>query len=166
MKVVICVICIIFLDFAVCLQRSPSFIASSAKLYASKRSKNEIDDFGDEFEVIVEDSENTSPKSFMKRKVSIFQGLTRWENINRALLAGVFIAGIGAGITIDSAVNTNPKDLASRDAIDRNAPNPKLCATFGSSAMALDQRVFVTFNPFNVYVTQGSLKFPFKTSMI
>ena len=40
-------------------------------------------------------------------------------------------------------------------AIDRNAPNPRLCATYGSSAMVLDQRVFVTFNPFNVYVTQG-----------
>ena len=59
------------------------------------------------------------------------------------------------GITLDSAINTNPKDLASRDAIDKNAPNPKLCATYGSSAMVLDQRVFVTFNPFNVYVTQG-----------
>ena len=59
------------------------------------------------------------------------------------------------GITLDSAINTNPKDLASRDAIDRNAPNPKLCATYGSSAMVLDQRVFITFNPFNVYVTQG-----------
>ena len=61
------------------------------------------------------------------------------------------------GITIDSAINTNPKDLASRDAIDRNAPNPKLCAAYGSSAMVLDQRVFITFNPFNVYVTQGKL---------
>jgi hypothetical protein len=90
-----------------------------------------------------------------KQKISIFSGLNRWENVNRALLAGVFVAGIGAGITVDSAINTNPKDLASRDAIDRNAPNPKLCTTFGSSAMVLDQRIFVTFNPFNVYVTQG-----------
>lgn len=60
-------------------------------------------------------------------------------------------------MTIDSAINTNPKDLASRDAIDRNAPNPKVCAKFGSSAMVLDQRVFITFNPFNVYVTQGKI---------
>jgi len=62
-------------------------------------------------------------------------GLNRWEILNRAVVAGVFVAGIGTGITIDSAINTNPKDLASRDAIDRNAPNPKLCATYGSSAM-------------------------------
>lgn len=80
------------------------------------------------------------------------------ELINRAVFAGVFVAGIGTGITVDSAINTNPKDLASRDAIDKNAPNPKLCATYGSSAMVMDQRVFVTFNPFNVYVTQADTK--------
>jgi hypothetical protein len=28
-----------------------------------------------------------------------------------------------------------------RDAIDKNAPNPRLCANYGSSAMVLDQRV-------------------------
>ena len=50
------------------------------------------------------------------------------------------------------------QDLASRDAIDRNAPNPKICAAYGSSAMVLDERVFVTFNPFNVYVTQADTK--------
>ena len=38
-----------------------------------------------------------------------FGRLTRWESVNRALLAGIFVAGIGLGITIDSAINTNPK---------------------------------------------------------
>ena len=51
--------------------------------------------------------------------------------LNRAVVAGVFVAGIGTGVTIDSAINTNPDNLASRDAIDRNAPNPKLCLTYG-----------------------------------
>ena len=61
-----------------------------------------------------------------KKKNPSFQGaINKWEVVNRALVAGVFVAGIGAGITIDSAINTNPKDLASRDAIDRNAPNPR-----------------------------------------
>lgn len=40
---------------------------------------------------------------------------------------GVFVLGVGTGVTVDSAINTNPKDLASRDAIDKNAPNPKIC---------------------------------------
>jgi len=73
-------------------------------------------------------------------------------------LQGFFLLGIGLGVTVDSAINTNPKDLASRDAIDRQAPNPNLCTAYGASAMAFDQRVFVSFNPFNVYVAQADVK--------
>lgn len=80
------------------------------------------------------------------------------ESVSKALLAGVFILGIGLGVTVDSAINTNPRDLASRDAVDQAAPNPKICATYGASAMAFDQRVFVSFNPFNVYVAQADVK--------
>jgi hypothetical protein len=68
------------------------------------------------------------------------------------------VLGIGTGVTVDSAINTNPKDLASRDAIDRAAPNSDLCQQYGSSAMVMDQRLFVSFNPFNVYVTQADTK--------
>lgn len=80
------------------------------------------------------------------------------ESVSKALLAGVFILGVGLGVTVDSAINTNPRDLASRDAIDQAAPNSNLCASYGASAMAFDQRVFVSFNPFNVYVAQADVK--------
>lgn len=86
------------------------------------------------------------------------RGLRLPEAVSKAVLAGVFAFGIGTGVTVDSAINTNPKDLASRDAIDRQAPNPTLCTQFGASAMAFDQRVFVSFNPFNVYVAQADVK--------
>ena len=39
----------------------------------------------------------------------LFGDINKWEAVNRALLAGVFVAGIGIGITLDSAINTNPK---------------------------------------------------------
>lgn len=74
-------------------------------------------------------------------------------------MAGVFVLGIGTGVTVDSAINTDPRDLASRDAIDRNAPNPNICQTYGSSAMVVDQRVFVTFNPFSLHVSQVCVTF-------
>ena len=45
----------------------------------------------------------------------------------KALLAGVFVLGVGLGVTVDSAINTDPKDLASRDAIDQAAPNAGEC---------------------------------------
>lgn len=80
------------------------------------------------------------------------------DSVSKSLLAGVFVLGVGLGVTIDSQVNTNPKDLASRDAIDQAAPNAELCAKLGASAMAFDQRVFVSFNPFNVYVSQADVK--------
>lgn len=80
------------------------------------------------------------------------------SELGKALLAGAFVFGVGTGVTVDSAINTDPRDLASRDAIDRQAPNPNLCQRYGSSALALDSRVFVTFNPFSVYITQADVK--------
>lgn len=93
------------------------------------------------------------PSSFGQR-----DGWRLPDAVSKSLLAGIFVLGIGLGITIDSAINTNPKDLASRDAVDQAAPNSKLCAEMGASAMAFDQRVFVSFNPFNVYVAQADVK--------
>jgi F0F1-type ATP synthase assembly protein I len=93
------------------------------------------------------------PSSFGRR-----DGWRLPESVSKALLAGVFVMGVGLGVTVDSAINTNPRDLASRDAIDQAAPNAGLCATMGASAMAFDQRVFVSFNPFNVYVAQADVK--------
>lgn len=80
------------------------------------------------------------------------------EAVSKALLAGVFVLGVGLGVTVDSAINTNPKDLASRDAIDVAAPNPTLCSKMGAPAMAFDQRVFVSFNPFQVYISAVDIK--------
>lgn len=75
-----------------------------------------------------------------------------------ALLAGVFILGIGIGIAFSSTATLSPANVASRDFIDRSAPNPELCVQYGASAMVMDTRLFVSLNPFNVYVAQPSLK--------
>ena len=40
---------------------------------------------------------------------AFFSGLKNREGLTRAVAAGLFIGGIGAGIAIDSAINTNPK---------------------------------------------------------
>ena len=126
----------------------------------NSRDRNEFDpEIGDDIDNNDDKkSKRNAGKEPSVRRPTVINNLNRWEVINRALLAGAFVAGIGAGITVDSAINTNPRDLASRDAIDRSAPNPKICQKYGSSAMVLDQRVFVTFNPFNVYVTQADTK--------
>ena len=49
-------------------------------------------------------------------------GIRLPEAVSKSLLVGVIVLRIGTGMAVDSAINTNPKDLASRDAVDRQAP--------------------------------------------
>lgn len=137
----------------------------SSLLARRRRAPNDYEDY-DDFEDDYEDDryyddlgrgydrKNSGIPSPMGRS----GGLRLPETMSKALLAGVFALGIGSGVTIDSAINTNPKDLASRDGVDRAAPNKELCQAYGASAMAFDQRVFVSFDPFNVYIAQADVK--------
>jgi hypothetical protein len=75
-----------------------------------------------------------------------------------AIMAGVFILGIGLGIAFSSTATISPANVVSREVIDRSAPNPELCVQYGASAMVTDMRIYVTLNPFNVYVTQPSMR--------
>ncbi|AFZ30837.1 hypothetical protein Glo7428_2325 [Gloeocapsa sp. PCC 7428] len=74
------------------------------------------------------------------------------------VLAGVFILGIGIGIAFSTTTTLSPGNVVSREFIDQTAPNPELCVQYGASAMELDTRLFVSLNPFNVYVAQPSLR--------
>lgn len=74
------------------------------------------------------------------------------------ILAAVFIVGVGVGIGFSSTATLNPENVASREVIDRSAPNAELCIQYGASAMVTDMRVFLTLNPFNVYITQPRLR--------
>ena len=75
-----------------------------------------------------------------------------------ALLAGSFALGIGAGVALDTAVTLDSDNVASSVIFDRSSPNADACAAFGASAVVMDQRIFMSFNPFNVYVTQPEVK--------
>lgn len=75
-----------------------------------------------------------------------------------AVLAAVLVLGIGLGIAFSSNSNFSPQNVASREVIDRSAPNPELCVQYGASAITVDMRAFVTLNPFNVYVSQPMMK--------
>lgn len=75
-----------------------------------------------------------------------------------AILAGVFILGIGIGIAFSSTATLDPKNVASREFIDRTAPSPEICVQYGASAMVMDTRLFVSLNPFNVYIAQPSMR--------
>lgn len=74
------------------------------------------------------------------------------------IVAAALVIGIGFGMFFSSVATSSPENVASRDAIDRAAPNPELCVQFGASAMVMDARLFVTLNPFNVYISQPQMR--------
>jgi hypothetical protein len=75
-----------------------------------------------------------------------------------ALLGGVFILGIGIGVGFSNTTTLSPNNIASSVSIDASAPNRDVCIQYGASAMVMDTRLFVTLNPFNVYVAQPSMR--------
>lgn len=65
---------------------------------------------------------------------------------------------MGAGVAFDTAVDLEPSNVASREILDRQTPSSELCMANGASAMVFDQRVFMSLNPFNIYVAQPEVK--------
>eukprot|EP00877_Chromochloris_zofingiensis_P013823 jgi/Chrzof1/8695/Cz03g20240.t1 len=80
------------------------------------------------------------------------------SSYTKALLAAAFVTGLGTGVYFDNEINVSPSQVASTEIIDRRTPNSEVCMAYGYSAMVFDQRVFVTYNPFNLYVTQPEVK--------
>jgi hypothetical protein len=76
-----------------------------------------------------------------KRLPPVLRGTSKY------ILAGVFVFGMAAGIAADTVINIEPNNVASREVIDRQTPNPDVCIANGFSAMVLDQRLFISFNP-------------------
>ncbi|HLP91963.1 MAG TPA: DUF3172 domain-containing protein [Nostocaceae cyanobacterium] len=98
-------------------------------------------------------STTTNPPS----KPSLFQSPV-FNLTTLAILGGVLILGIGIGIAFSSTATLSTSNVASREFIDTRAPNPDLCVQYGASAMVMDARLFVTLNPFNVYVAQPIMR--------
>lgn len=96
------------------------------------------------------DSQPSGPKSSASKSPLNYAYL--------AIIGGIFILGIGVGIAFSSTATLNPQNVASREFIDQSAPNPELCVQFGASAMVMDTRLFVTLNPFSVYISQPNMR--------
>lgn len=76
-----------------------------------------------------------------------------------AILASVFVVGIVIGLSLNLSSGTgNMATVDSSLQIDRKAPNPEICQQFGASAIVTDMRVFLTLNPFSVYLTQPQMQ--------
>ncbi|MDX2227990.1 MAG: DUF3172 domain-containing protein [Leptolyngbyaceae cyanobacterium bins.349] len=74
-----------------------------------------------------------------------------------AILAGVFILGIGIGMgfsSVSGVSNNMGTKIVTQSELDSKAPNADICVQFGASAIVTDMRVFVTLNPLNFFVSQ------------
>ncbi|MBD2100565.1 DUF3172 domain-containing protein [Leptolyngbya sp. FACHB-261] len=80
------------------------------------------------------------------------------KNPYTTLAAGgaILILGIGIGIAFNT-VSPN-KNVADGNYIDNNAPNKEFCIQYGRSAMVMNNRIYVTWNPFSVYVAQAVME--------
>ncbi|NEP58639.1 MAG: DUF3172 domain-containing protein [Symploca sp. SIO2G7] len=103
-------------------------------------------------------SRSSRPQAPASKPFASTSSSSSFNYTNIAIWAGIFILGIGVGIAFSSGATVNPENVVSREVIDRSAPNAELCVQYGASAMVTDMRVFVTLNPFNVYVTQPSMR--------
>ncbi|MBD2137424.1 DUF3172 domain-containing protein [Anabaena sp. FACHB-1237] len=99
---------------------------------------------------------STSVRPSNNSQTSIFGSI--WNITTIAVLGGVLILGIGIGIAFSSTTTLSTSNVATREFIDTKAPNPEICVQYGASAMVMDARLFVTLNPFNVYVSQPSMR--------
>nr|WDA98938.1 DUF3172-containing protein [Sciadococcus taiwanensis] len=69
-----------------------------------------------------------------------------------------FLIGIAVGIVGDSNLNISSQNFVSRTTLDNNAPNKNICLSYGASALVIDHRNFITFNPFKIYTAQTSIQ--------
>jgi hypothetical protein len=96
---------------------------------------------------------NLPPESIGKKSTG--KSMFDWAKI--AVASAILLVGIGIGVAFSSTATLDPQNVASRDFIDRAAPNPELCVQYGASAMVMDARLFVTLSPFRVYVSQPKM---------
>ena len=80
------------------------------------------------------------------------------NRVTNFLIAGAFIVGMGAGVAFDTSVDLEPSNVASRETWTARPQLGAICMANGASAMVFDQRVFMSLNPFNIYVSQPEVK--------
>lgn len=78
----------------------------------------------------------------------------RFNTLILAIIGAAILLGIVIGVSFSSVATSDPENVANRSFIDSSAPNADICVQYGASAIVTDACLFVTLNPFKVYVTQ------------
>jgi hypothetical protein len=73
-------------------------------------------------------------------------------------VAIAFAGGFALALALQFSTSVDNKSLANVQALDRQIANPEVCLSYGSGAMVLDQRIYMSLNPLKVYVAPTSVK--------
>jgi hypothetical protein len=82
----------------------------------------------------------------------------RFNTMIAAIVSAALLLGVLIGVSLTSVANSNPENVASSVYIDSAAPDADVCVQYGASAIVTDTRVFLTLNPFKVYITQPRMQ--------
>ncbi|XGV96596.1 MAG: DUF3172 domain-containing protein [Leptolyngbya sp. BL-A-14] len=83
---------------------------------------------------------------------------TLFNHMTLAIVAIALLIGISLGMGLTYNTNSTPQNVNSRQFFDEMAPDSSICMQYGASAITLNTRFFVTFNPFSVYVSQPKMQ--------
>lgn len=75
-----------------------------------------------------------------------------------AILIAVFVVGVFVGTSFSAVSTTSQGTISTRYDIDQKAPSPEICLQYGASAITVDFRAFLTFSPFNAYISQPRMQ--------
>ncbi|MBI4782948.1 MAG: DUF3172 domain-containing protein [Oscillatoriophycideae cyanobacterium NC_groundwater_1537_Pr4_S-0.65um_50_18] len=75
-----------------------------------------------------------------------------------AILIAVFVVGVFIGTSFSTISTTGQGTITTRYDIDQKAPSPEICLQYGASAITVDIRAFMTFSPFNAYISQPRMQ--------
>lgn len=117
-----------------------------------RKSRNSSYDYDREYDDFA--TQDASPKRKPSKAASLFNATSL------AVLAGVFILGIGVGIGFYSVASSGSagNQIDNSIQLESKLPNPDICVQYGAAAITMDTRVFVTLKPLNVYVSQPTTR--------
>jgi hypothetical protein len=75
-----------------------------------------------------------------------------------AVLITTLMIGLALGMVLTSNVSSDAENVSSRQFFDAMAPDSETCVQYGASAVTMDSRFYVTFNPFSVYVSRPKMQ--------
>ena len=75
-----------------------------------------------------------------------------------SVLVAVLVIGVFIGVSLSAVPTSGQGTISTRYDIDQKAPSPEICLQYGASAITVDIRAFMTFSPFNAYISQPQMQ--------